>query len=122
MHWAGWSLVDRPGAEAGNLSWLRYWYLTNPLISWPRILAVMLAGVLAERDGLITRLRIDRVLAWRLRGATAPVVLAGRVLLLLAPVWIAPRPTVLHGIAVNLIYHIAAWSLTAVYVAALALV
>src|SRR5262249_43916246 len=44
---AGLSLPNRPNAVAGsflaeNLAWLRYWYETNPLVWWPRILALMI--------------------------------------------------------------------------------
>ena len=79
---AGWTLANRPDASGDsvnrlrywseNWDWLRYWYLTNPLLSWPRILAVMLAGVLAQRAGLIARVAADAHLARRLLTIALP--------------------------------------------------
>jgi uncharacterized protein len=68
----------RPGAIPGgylaeNIAWLRYWSMTNPLLGWPRILAVMLLGVLIGRARLVERLSADPALAWHLLAAAAPL-------------------------------------------------
>jgi uncharacterized protein len=121
MQVAGWSLIERPGPEGGNLDWLRYWYLTNPLISWPRILAIMLAGVLAERTRLVAAVAANRRLARRILLAALPLAVASRVILvLLATNWHAPG-SFAKGAVLNLTYHFSAWSLATAYAAGIAL-
>jgi uncharacterized protein len=122
MHGMGWQLHGRPGPEAGNLDWLGHWYLTNPLTEWPRILALMLAGVIAERAGLTTRVATDRRLAWRILGATIVLAILGRTaLVLLGARWSGQEMTLVQNILRNQLYHAAAWTLAAAYAAAFAL-
>jgi len=128
----GWKLPHRPGAGGESVSrfrywrenfdWLRYWYLTNPLLSWPRILTVMLAGVLAQRASAMARVAADARLARRLFATTFPIAVAGRIALVLLPGRWDPRHwTLARGIVLNEVYYVAIWSLAAVYVAAFAL-
>ena len=128
----GWNLPHRPGASGESVSrfrywtenfdWLRYWYLTNPLFSWPRILTVMLAGVLAQRAGVLTRVAADARLARRLFAIALPIAVAGRIGLLLLPGrWDPQHWTLARSIVLNEVYYVASWSLAAVYVAAFAL-
>ena len=129
---AGWKLPHRPGAGGESVSrfrywrenfdWLRYWYLTNPLFSWPRILAVMLAGVLAQRAGVIARVAADPRLGQRLFAIALPIAVAGRMALVLLPGrWDPQHWTLARGIVLNEVYYVATWSLAADYVAAFAL-
>jgi uncharacterized protein len=121
----GVALAERPSVAGGNylvenLTWLRYWYLRNPILSWPRVLALMLAGVLAGRSRFIER------------AAAAPA-LAARLLALALPLAIATRLLVdrLHGTALevtprgaaiaDLLYQSSAWTLAAAYAAGLLL-
>jgi len=128
----GWKFPHRPGAGGESVSrfrywrenfdWLRYWYLTNPLLSWPRILTVMLAGVLAQRAGAMARVAADARLARRLFATAFPIAVAGRIALVLLPGRWDPRHwTLARGIVLNEVYYVAIWSLAAVYVAAFAL-
>ena len=129
---AGWSLPNRPDASGDsvnrlrywseNWDWLRYWYLTNPLLSWPRILAVMLAGVLAQRAGLIARLAADAHLARQLLTIALPIAVGGRLALLFLPgVWDPHHWAFARGVVLNQVYYLATWSLAAGYVGAFAL-
>jgi uncharacterized protein len=128
----GWKLPHRPGADGESVSrfrywtqnfdWLRYWYMTNPLLSWPRILTVMLAGVLAQRAGLMARVAADARLARRLFAIALPIAVVGRIALLLLPGrWDPQHWTRVRSIVLNEAYYVASWSLAAVYVAAFAL-
>lgn len=129
----GWKVAHRPGAgsEAAvwthywtdNFAWVRYWFLTNPLFEWPRILAVILAGVLADRAGLMPRIAADRRLAWKILGVALPLAVitkAGSIELDLH--WSHQRAALTRGIVLNQVYYVAAWSLAAVYVALFALI
>jgi uncharacterized protein len=129
----GWKAADRPGAGsdaaawthywADNFAWVRYWFLTNPLFQWPRILAVMLAGVFADRAGLMPRIAGDRRLAWRILAVSLPVTVLAKVgSSVLALHWSEQRAALARGIVLNQMYYIAAWSLAAVYVALFALI
>ena len=129
---AGWKLPHRPGAGGesvsrfrywtANFDWLRYWYLTNPLLSWPRILTVMLAGVLAQRAGVMARVAVDARLARRLFAIALPIAVAARIALILLPGhWDPLHWTLARSIVLNEVYYAASWSLAAVYVAAFAL-
>jgi uncharacterized protein len=121
MQLAGWSFPPRPGPEAGNLDWLGYWYLTNPLLSWPRLLALMLLGVLAERSGVLERLAADAVLARRalLAGLLGAVGL--QLALLALRRGEGQPPTLSYSLTRDALYHLAAWALAAAYAAGLAL-
>jgi uncharacterized protein len=132
LHAARWTIADRPAAVpdaswrhywADNLAWVRYWYLTGPLLSWPRILAVMLVGVLADRARLLARLAAERSLALRTLGVALPLAIASRVAVELVPGWWdVRRAPMVRGIVLNQTYWISAWSLAATYVATFALV
>jgi len=118
---AGWSSIARPGPEAGNLDWLGYWYLTNPLFSWPRIAAVMLAGVIAERLRLLTRLAWDAAFARRVLGIAAAAAIASRAWLwLLLRIW-TPGDSPVWAAVIDQVHHLANWTLAATYVSGLAL-
>jgi uncharacterized protein len=128
---ASWKLPDRPlsgptqgwfGYWSDNFQWVRYWYSTNPLLSWPRILAVMLAGVLAERARLMARLATDARLARRILFIALPIALVARAVSIVLPGrWNPQHPTLVRDIALNQLYFIGAWSLAAVYIALFAL-
>ena len=115
---AEWSLAARPGPAAGNLDWLLFWYRTNPILSWPRILALMVAGVLAERTGLIARVAAERGLARAVLLSGLLLAIAGRGALML----VARQPaTFTQGVVTNFTYHATAWSQAAAYAGGLAL-
>lgn len=125
---AGLSLVHRPEIGrsenylSANLAWLRFWYATNPLTEWPRILAIMIAGVWAERVGFIHRLATSRQLALRLLVVAAVIAVLSRGLLYaIAGFWNAQRGPALRMFALGQTFHLSAWSLAAVYAAAFAL-
>lgn len=129
----GLKTADRPGSGSDgsmwthywsdNFNWVRYWFLTNPLFQWPRILAVMLAGVLADRMRLMPRIAADRRLAQRVFAVALPLAVVAKAgSIMLALQWSAQRAPLARGIVLNQLYYIAAWSLAAVYVAAFALV
>jgi uncharacterized protein len=127
-----WKLGTRPAAMpdtswrhylADNLAWLRYWYITLPLLSWPRILAVMLVGVLAERSHFLSRIAADRRLAVRTLGVALPIAIASRAAVpLVAGWWSARHAPLARGILLDQTYWISAWSLAATYVGGFALV
>lgn len=132
-HVFGWKVADRPGAGSDsaawthywidNFDWVRYWALTNPQFQWPRVLAVMLAGVLAERTRLMPRLATDRRLAMRVLVVALPLsVVAKSSSILLASQWSEQHAALARGIVMNQLYYIAAWSLSTVYVAFFALI
>ena len=128
---AHWHLAERPVAVpdvswrhywADNLAWLRYWYVTSPWLSWPRILAVMLVGVLADHARFLTRLAADRRLALRTLAVALPVAIASRAAVALLPAWWGPgHASAARDVVLNQTYWISAWSLAATYVAAFAL-
>jgi uncharacterized protein len=126
----GWSFARRPGAAAAargyiaeNWTWVRYWYLTNPLLSWPRILALMLCGVLADRARLLARLAASARLARNILVLALSLAVAGNLALLLLPKhWSPGSATIVRRIVLSQLYYVAAWSLAAAYVAGLALV
>jgi len=128
MKAAGLSFAHRPkgGRSASYLSenfvWLRYWYATNPVIEWPRILAIMIAGVCAERVGFIHRLATSRELALRLLTVAAVIAVASTGLLYaIAGFWSPQRAPALRGFTLGQIFQVSAWSMAAVYAAAFAL-
>lgn len=128
---AHWKLASRPAVVpdvswrhywADNLAWVRYRYLTEPLLSWPRALAVMLVGVLAERTRFLTRLAHDWRLALRMLAVALPVAVASRAAVpLVAGWWSARHAPLARGIVLDQTYWISAWSLAASYIAAFAL-
>lgn len=131
MYAAHWQFGPRPdgGGDADwsaywrdNLAWLRYWYVTNPLLAFPRILAVMLVGVLADRARLIARIAVERRLALRALVITLPLAIVFRGTFAMLPArWAPEHAPFVRGIVLNQIYYLAAWSLAASYVAAFAL-
>jgi uncharacterized protein len=118
---AGVTMPSRPGPTAGNLMWMRYWYLTNPLFSWPRVLALMVLGVLADRTRVMSRLAVDGRFARSVLVVALPAALVARVLTeWLTWYWHGSR-TVAHDVGVYAGHHVTAWLLAAVYTAAFAL-
>ena len=82
----------------------------------------MLAGVLAQRAGVMARVAVDPRLARRLFAIALPIAVAARIALLLLPGrWDPHHWTLARGIVLNEMYYAATWSLAAVYVAAFAL-
>ena len=131
-HAFGWKVADRPGGGSDstawthywteNFNWVRYWALTNPQFQWPRILAVMLAGVFADRTRFMPRIAADRQLALRLLAVALPLtIVAKSSSVLLESRWTDQHAALARGIVMNQLYYIAAWSLAAVYVALFAL-
>ncbi|HEV8214532.1 MAG TPA: DUF418 domain-containing protein, partial [Gemmatimonadaceae bacterium] len=126
-----WKLATRPAAVpdvswrhywADNLAWLRYKYLTEPFLSWPRILAVMLVGVLADRGRFLTRIAGDRRLALRTLSVALPVAVVSRAAVSVVAGWWNTRHAPLaRGIVLDQTYWISAWSLAATYIAGFAL-
>ena len=116
----GWRMPPRPGPDAGNLGWLRYWYTTNPFFSWPRILGLMVLGVAADRARFIQRMAADHRLARRVfvAGLFSSIIATVFVTLLRAEMSRTPQPT---DVAYFGLIHLAAWSLAAAYVGAFAL-
>lgn len=131
LYVADWRLGSRPSASADtswlaywrdNLTWLRYWYASNPLLEFPRILALMIAGVLADRGRWIARLAADGRLARRALAIALPLAIVFRGAFWLLPkLWASPHLTFLRAVVFQQTYYFAAWSLAAVYVAAAAL-
>jgi len=128
---AHWKLATRPSAVpdvswrhywADNLAWLRYWYLTLPLLSWPRIFAIILIGVVADRTRFLTRIAFDRRLALRTLGIALPIAIVSRVAVTLVAGWWSVRQwPMARGVTLDQTYWISAWSLAATYIAAFAL-
>jgi uncharacterized protein len=82
----------------------------------------MIAGVWAERVGLIHRLATSRQLALRLFAVAAVIAVASRGLLYaIAGLWTPQRAPVLRAFTLGQTFHVSAWSLAAVYAAAFAL-
>ncbi|HZN03818.1 MAG TPA: DUF418 domain-containing protein [Candidatus Polarisedimenticolia bacterium] len=100
-----------------NLEWLRHWFVTNPLRSWPRVIGLMLAGVLAGRARLFERLAIDRPLQRRFLAVAAAV--AG-VMTLALVVWQGRSdcaPASLECLGRDLLAHATAWAVASAYLA-----
>jgi len=125
---AGLVWPERPGAVAGgylaeNLAWLRYWYETNPFISWPQVLALMLAGVLTGRAGLIELAAKSRSLAGRILVFALPLALLTRLALAgLAVRWAGQPHSLAQNATLNFFFQISSWTLAAGYAAALLLI
>jgi uncharacterized protein len=129
MNAMGLSLMHRPELHrsesylVANLAWWRYWYATNTLTEWPRILAVMIAGVWAERVGFIERLATSRRFARRtLIGATVVAVVSYGLLYALASLWKAGHASAIRMPVLSQTFYVSAWSLAVVYAAAFAFV
>jgi uncharacterized protein len=130
-HAMGLAFPDRPtGSDTGkwslywkdNFAWVRYWYLTLPLLSWPRVLALMLAGVLADRARLMPRIASERRLALRVLIVAVPFAIVLKATSVLLPAhWPAAHASLTRDIVLNQIYFLAAWALAAAYIAAFAL-
>ena len=122
---------ERPGTIEGgyvieNLTWLRYWYLVNPLLGWPRILALMLAGLMVGRAGILERLATSRSGAARLLAVTLPTAILAR----LALEWMLSHksflasdsgPSAARIATLNFMLDANAWPLSATYIAAILL-
>lgn len=125
---AGWKWPARPDTTgmtnyiAENMVWVRYWYSTNLLLSWPWIFALMLIGLLVERAGVIGRLASRRSFA--AGTALVAVLLAVAIhltlnsLLQTTP---APSPRSALGLAVSTLSVVSAWPLSAAYAAIICL-
>jgi uncharacterized protein len=122
FHAAGWNVPGRPGDSASNLDWLVYWYKTNPLFGFPRILAIMVGGVLADRHGVVRRVATDRHFARRILLIALPIAIVARVALFVLPlVWSPQSGGIGRGMVLNQLHHLEAWSLAPVYACGLAL-
>ena len=119
---------SRPIGVAGNyllenVSWLAYWYQTNPFVAWPRILTLMIAGVLLGRARVVERLATDRAFAAKVLASAMVLAVVSRVAfeqLALAPVQAASGP--LRAVGLNVVSHVSSWTLAATYAALLLLV
>lgn len=121
------SWPDRPTAASGgylaeNLAWLRYWYETNPVLGWPQILPLMLAGVVVGRAQWIERLAAGR-------GPTVRILVAALALAVLTRLvldgtrggWMAGTPAWTRKDAVHALFQVNAWTVAGFYVAGLLL-
>lgn len=124
----GLSWPERPSAAAGNyladnVAWVRYWYETNPLLSWPGVLALMLAGLLAGRAGLIERLATRRAVAVRaLAVSLLLAVLSRRTMDGLEARWTTTETLgFARSVTLSALYQVSAWTLAASYGTALLL-
>jgi uncharacterized protein len=120
----GWQWPARPDTTritsfvAENLMWVRYWYTTNPVLSWPRIFALMLIGLLIERAGLIARLSSERGFAVRVAITALTAAIVVRLAMIgLWPAMPGPSPRSPAGIALGTFYQVSAWPLSAAYAA-----
>jgi uncharacterized protein len=119
---AGWHAPPRPGPDAGNIGWLRYWYATNPFFSWPRVLGLMVLGVAADRVRLLPRMARDRGLAWRVFAIGLLVAVIARLVVeLLTRQMGGIARTTVQDIVFFGAHHVAAWALAATYVGGFAL-
>jgi uncharacterized protein len=120
----GWGWPARPdtagrmGFIAENLAWDWYWYSINPVIAWPRILALMLVGLLIERAALIARLTSDHRLGVR-------VLLIALALAVVFRLGLGPWMTTLElsprsvaGFTLGTLSQVSAWPLSAAYAVA----
>jgi uncharacterized protein len=122
FHAAGWTAPGRPGDSASNLDWFVYWYKINPLFGFPRILAIMVCGVLADRHGVVRRVATDRRFARRILLIALPVAVVSRAALFALPVvWSAASGGIVRGMVLNQLHHLEAWSLAPAYACGLAL-
>ncbi|MCI0405638.1 MAG: DUF418 domain-containing protein [candidate division Zixibacteria bacterium] len=124
----GLSWPSRPGAVAGgyfaeNFAWLRYWYMTNPFLSWPQVAALMLAGVLTGRAGLIERAAESRSLARRILVFAFPLAVVTRAAhVALYMLWANQVPGLAKGATLNFLFQASSWTLAAAYAAGLLLI
>lgn len=120
--WTGWQLPPRPGPNAGNLGWLRYWYTTNPFFSWPRVLGLMVLGVVADRVRLLPRMAAERNLALRVFSISLVLAIMTRLVVefLVRQTGSAARTTA-QDIVFFGAHHLAAWALAAAYAGGFAL-
>ena len=124
----GLSWPARPTGVVGNyvlenVSWLAYWYKTNPFVAWPRILTLMIAGVLLGRARVVERLATDRAFAAKVLAGALLLAVVSRAAfeqLTLAPVQSPSGP--LRAVGLNFVYHVSSWTLAATYAALLLLV
>jgi uncharacterized protein len=122
FHFAGWTVPSRPGDSASDLDWFVYWYKTNPLLGWPRILAIMVVGVLADRHGIVRRVATDRRFARRILLIALPIAIVSRAALFVLPaLWSPASSGIGRGMVLNQLHHLEAWSLATVYACGLAL-
>jgi uncharacterized protein len=116
------SMPVRPGPVAGNLAWMRYWYLTNPLFSWPRVLALMVLGVLADRTGTLSRLAKDSAFARRVFATALTGAVIARLGVELLQSRLQGMPlAAMPRVPMYAAHHVAAWLLAAAYAAGFAL-
>jgi uncharacterized protein len=94
-----------------NLAWLTYWYETNPFLSWPRVLALMLVGILLGRARLVERLAADARFARRALLISLPLAVVSRL-----AVDRAPSPSSLvESVLVNFLFQVSSWMLATTY-------
>ena len=120
----GWQWPARPDTTritnfvAENLVWVRYWYTTNPVLSWPRIFALMLIGLLIERAGLIARMSSERPFAVRVATTALTAAIVVRLAMIgLSHAMPGPSPRSPAGLALGTFDQVSAWPLSATYAA-----
>ncbi len=103
-----------------NLAWLRHWYVTLPLLGWPRILALMLAGTLAGRARLPDRLVTDPGLTRRCLAVSLSIAVLARIALdQVAGADAHPGTGILDAVLLEYLAQVGVWSLSATYALAL---
>lgn len=106
-----------------NLAWLKHWYVTNPLTSWPRIFALVLTGVVLVRSGVVERLIRDRKLAVRSLSVALILAVVTRVVLdKVGASWSELELSRLQSSFLNFMYQLSSFSLAATYASLLFLV
>ena len=110
---------ERPSGTAGsywadNLLYLRYWYLTNPLVVWPQLLGLMIMGLAAGRARLFERIAGSRMLARRALAWSASLAV-GTYVLLMACVTLWHSENLVRNLTVMAIYHTSAVPLAGTY-------
>lgn len=115
---AGVRFPDRPVSSGQsylleNLSWLGYWYATNPIRGWPQFLFLMLVGLLLGRGRVLEQLLTSRRTSWVLAGALTAACLTRVALERVGTAGAAPPWFLRDGR--DLLYQLNAWFLAVTY-------
>ena len=112
---------ERPSHVEGgflreNLAWLRHWYATLPLLGWPRIMALMLAGMLAGRARLPDRLAADLGLTRKCLAVSLSIAVLAQIALDQVTHGDAPfGDGMLDTVLLEYLRRVGVWSLAATY-------
>lgn len=117
--WPGRPDSTGQGFLAENIAWLAYWYATNPLLSWPSVLALMIAGLLLGRAGFVERAAVSATPALRVLAVALPAAVLARVAFdAMAARRVDGAGGLLQGAAVQGLHELSTWTLAAAYAAA----